>query len=124
LTPPIFSLQNKDMVRISFKRVYLILAFKIRIYGEQVHSYGVDQLQRPLTNQDDYKDMFSVCDKNNNEIKFRKWPHKYGGKGCAVAKGKHNSFSFACVLQNTKYAYRNINVVAELDCEYHVYVMS
>jgi hypothetical protein len=63
--------------------------------------------------------MFSVCDKNNNQIKFRTWPHKHGGKGCAGEKGRHNSFSFACVLQNTKNAYRNINVVVELDCEYH-----
>jgi hypothetical protein len=84
----------------------------------------VDQLQRPLTSQDDNKDMFSVCNKNNNQIKFRTWPHKHGSVGCAGEKGKHNSFSFACVLQNTKNAYRNINVVAELDYEYRTYVMS
>jgi hypothetical protein len=47
--------------------------------------------------------------------KYRTWLHKHGGKGCAGEKGKHDSFTFACVFQNTFFAHRDINEVAELD---------
>ena len=76
--------------------------------------------QHPRANISAYLwQVFQACDSYNQQIKSRMWPHKHGGRGHLGERGKHSSFAFACVLQNTFNAYRSIMKMTKSDFEYY-----
>ena len=70
---------------------------------------------------DDYSKLFYAYDGYNKQIKHRVWPHRDGGNGRLGEAGKHNSFMFGCIIENTVNAYRHIMNVDSEDFEYFGY---
>jgi hypothetical protein len=70
---------------------------------------------------DDYKTMFSMCDKFNRALHDRKWPHRAGGNDVMSDAGTQDAFAMACILQNTFNAFRARNGVEFADYNFKLY---
>lgn len=57
---------------------------------------------------DFYKETFSVCDKLNQEMHDKTWPHKHGGFSRLGDPGEQNEYAFTTMLLNTFNLFRSL----------------
>ena len=71
---------------------------------------------------DAYKEMFSICDIFNRNLRDRSWPLRQGGRDKYAEPGVEHNFAFSAVLQNVFSTYLSINKPdEEYDYEYSAF---
>ena len=70
---------------------------------------------------DAYKEMFSVCDIFNRNLKDRSWPMRLGGRGVYAEPRDEHNVAMSSILQNTFNVYLCINDLHVENFEYSRY---
>lgn len=73
---------------------------------------------------DAYKEMFSICDVFNRNLRHRSWPLRRADHSKYAEPGVEHNFAFSAVLQNVFSTYLSVNKPEYTDYLYSVFCTS
>ena len=84
---------------------------KRQLVLSNVHRSRVKQRGEPkiVPVYDDYAKAYNVCDKFNQSLSKRYWPHKHDSKDCSGEYGQQDNFAFSVLLQNVRNVWLMVN---------------